>query len=415
MTCLSENQALTDAIFNRLKDRNKVQSDSKSTSLKLSIQRYCTNDASSEGLPKLPSLCQSKNIVYLNSTVRWNRSTLVMLFQEQNTPNEESPSKLLKADLEDAGTKPSTAYIPLVAFKTLESTKDSDHKALSYIQWIDTSGLTKPRGLQSSITRGLLWGYYDFLTTIGISYVSLFATPHQDYQIGNTNSTLMSFIFKGSEMNPRKNQLVGKDVAHWWLRHFFQYKKEKNRESQIYLFRPCASNNEKEAFIGGENIAYTPGLPFKIDCASSIPLFPDDPIASHLASFIKEGEGTEKIHEKTFVSSLAFRQEYQRCVGAAHVFFELPPPRSREILYQEPESGCTIEMTVDKILEETMFSSDMEALGSASQLGAIVGLDALDAFVYYYAEDVPDKIPKSIAEKARAPIRDLQSLIKRKK
>ena len=396
------------------------RSHTSSTKLRLVIVRQSlTADSSTLTLPSLPFLAQGKNSIFLGSSAFWDRSTLMVLMQSRDE-----------------------IWLPLIALKTLESSNWQHGKRMAYIQWLDTCGFTEPRSLQSKLTRSMLFGYLDFLKKFKSTMLAMFATSHSEMH--SSTAAVQSFFFKNSEKNGLKKLLRGKDVSEWWLRTLGLYMQRQPQEQpKLFQLEPRSFEAKKASFVfnlhvnkqaslkkGQHEINVHCGLPFQIAQVRDVPLFPDDPLSSHLALYCDLPENQKKrrkveslssrsLNEREFLCSMFCKSEYTREVGASHVFlmndfgaFDTPGPPFQGLRCV----GQALETLLSTLLHTASFNTLKDALDSANSWNALLKECFSSDFSISY--DVSALTEHKILEEPTSPltpVTNLQSFIKRKR
>lgn len=204
----------------------------------------------------------------------------------------------------------------------------------SYIQYVDTTGLFRPRRLQRSLTRAILCAYLRYCRQIiKVFHVHLFASAQP------------SLLFCGSEFLPRKRVLDSARLINWWLALMhsslalssstpvWQQESTATVEGFVYcpgeddfplLSQSLRANVNTLNRMGG--VCWHFGLPY--DAGSSafatIPLFEDDPKWRHYEAAAPSGDSDERPSKRRkretetpmsveeFFKSLASRMEFRR-------------------------------------------------------------------------------------------------------
>lgn len=279
--------------------------DPKSVQFCLTVNRICiTPDIDQSNEPTIHPLYRS------NEYSNWTRSTNIILSQYQHTKeNEKSRMAIISLKV-------------LEAHSTTLSNNSSiyldPNDSIAYIQYVDTSGWTFPRNIQSYLTSAIVHGYMTAaFKYLHIDWIIWYATGH--------DINPPSFIFSGSEKNQdQKKPLLGKNVADWWVKILSTWSLIDHTE-RIFIWSPhyglCNNSQSNKTWQSSSSrsnykpLNYSQMIPFQHDSkANIVPYFPDDPISRHYDTM-----NPISMTMKEFFLSLAFRPEY--CCGNGYHFF----------------------------------------------------------------------------------------------
>lgn len=214
---------------------------------------------------------ESQRLYWTDGNNRWNRSTVILLFQEDNNGNR----------------------VAVVGMKTIESrckVRRNEFRSsnIGYIQWIDTSGYVQPRERQSVLTRSVVQGYI-------LSLVKHSKAFEIDYIVWfSSGPTVMnkSLCFRDSHQNPLKDPLFGSAVTRWWHRTIDEINHE-----HLEILAVSAGSMQFHFDVREDDLA-----------VSSIPMFPDDPLTRNLECLCLTKRS--QMTCKAFFKVLETRSEY---------------------------------------------------------------------------------------------------------
>jgi len=204
-----------------------------------------------------------------------------------------------------------------------------------YIQYVDTTGMVRPRGLQGAMTRSLLKAYMCYAQgVLQVSCLHLFASPKP------------SLLFAGSEESTKKAVLSGRQLISWWLALLTEtmtYIMSSNSSSKtlssttctIYAYAPGeellpASTRHTRHCIDKLQFRYTSptlqfiyGVPYRGEDSAleKIPAFQDDPKWRHLEALLESpgndgvGDGSRKRQKREESSSALTVREFFQTLG----------------------------------------------------------------------------------------------------
>lgn len=228
----------------------------------------------------------------------------------------------------------------------------SESPSRAYIQYVDTTGLFRPRKLQRSLTRAVVCGYLRYCRQIiKVNYVHLFASAQP------------SLLFSGSELFPRKRVLESAKLINWWLALIHSsfalpetlpaWQRDHSMPLQGFVYFPgeesfplltqsLKANLYTLNRLGGLQWHYNHPFQASSPAATSIPFFEDDPKWRHYEAAVPVGDAEERptkrlrrqveapISVEEFFKSMACRIEFGRD-PSAFIILQFPENHTKAI------------------------------------------------------------------------------------
>lgn len=168
----------------------------------------------------------------------------------------------------------------------------------SYIQYVDTTGLSSKRLEQSSITKWLIRDYIVKAFDRGITLIYTFADAKDE------------ILFKGSSENEQKRPLPPLKLINWWIRCLEYF-------TDVYVWSPYEERIQSKRIA--KRIESIPGWkykkPFKADEHFTVlPIFPtqDDPKWQHYKCMRQSGKDYKAMTVADFWETIQLRDEFQK-------------------------------------------------------------------------------------------------------
>lgn len=282
-----------------------------------------------------------------------------------------------------------TAFILGLCVVEYESRECPGRTSRVYIQYVDTTGMIRPRSLQGAITRNLLKTYIRYARDIlQTSNLHLFASPKP------------SLLFAGSEGMGRKSCLGGKALISWWLALLHDVLVQDGSLAKVYAYAPgeelslptahhtrhCIQRLQQQQFMKGSSVEWAYGMPFDPEASAlaSIPAFEDDPLWRHLEALIDdnalegqfEGRPRKRLKQEARVVSV---REFMRTLGcraefssdhAALIAVTFPPrsPSRASSLLTDQTCKSDVASCGLRLLRTVTFSNEQEAVRSTQKV-----------------------------------------------
>lgn len=346
---------------------------------------------------------------------------------------------------------------------------DSTLHSRSYIQYVDTTGLYRPRRGQGTITRAVISAYLRYARDVlGVSSIHWYAAARP------------SLLFGGSEELPRKKVLDSVSLLNWWI-SLIQSLMERERESGAgscdgYFYLPAEESVPAVAQCARVNLSqlnrlngskciplrwhYGPALGdgagggWDAD-QSNIPLFEDDPKWRHIEVFteyIRSGttpvgsncyeerqnkrQKREPGHHSTvreFYQTLPYRTEFRQDPCSALMAVKFTVMEGRRSPYFGGRRG-ELAAFASKLLKTLSFATESETLKSSLRLWSwlkLMGSNPFEISVYQaemgQLDDGDDRCfseilrglarphdPEAMFDSNSSMYHDIQALVKRK-
>lgn len=274
----------------------------------------------------------------------------------------------------------------------------------AYIQYVDTTGMVRPRSLQGTLTRHLLKTYIRYARDIlQAGHLHLFASPKP------------SLLFAGSEAMGRKSCLGGKALISWWLALLADTLQDRgDGGARVFAYAPgeelslptahhtrhCIQRLQ-QYYSAKSNVEWCYGMPFNPDAAAltAIPAFEDDPMWRHLEALLDDcntpGEFEERARKRVKQESRVVTvREFMRTLGCRSEFSSDHAallcvafgPRSSSSRAQPDNSGkADLASCGLRLLRTVTFCSEQEAVRATQKtltllrmMGVGSGSDAFD-------------------------------------
>lgn len=276
----------------------------------------------------------------------------------------------------------------------------------AYIQYVDTTGMFRPRRLQGSLTRAALSVYLRYCREVlQVSGVHLFA------------SAKPSLLFNESDQLARKRILDGGRLVNWWLAlidstfssiievpSFVQHNYLPPRgfafcagEESMPIFAQMLRNNLATLNRFG-HVHWSYGHPYGDDeDVSMIPLFEDDPKWRHYEAIIEYGEERPAKRQRRETDQMCINQFF----NSMGIRMDIRQDPSAFLIIQFPEniSGIPFNMSImrkneiaafaSKLLQTLTFRNDSEVVKSSMKLWSWLKLMATTPFEVICEKD-PD-------------------------
>lgn len=319
-----------------------------------------------------------------------------------------------------------------------------------YIQYVDTTGLVRPRSLQSALTRSLLRAYLGYARDIlHVSFVHLFASPKP------------SLLFAGSEAHGKKALLNGRQLISWWLALLTETFLEGDAPATLFAYAPGeeslpASTRHTRHCVErlhlryqGRMLGFHYGVPYRGDesALETVPAFQDDPKWRHLEALLdaphethnsRKRQKREPAHSsltvREFFETLCIRSDFAKDPSALICvqFHQNEQMMSFDPSFSKRSEAAT---SILSLLKNLTFETDYEATKSSARLVAILKMMGVPSYSIghdstegadmgcksRFKEIISALQPatdasgtRSEAHNTSAPIVDLQGLIKRK-
>ncbi len=323
--------------------------------------------------------------------------------------------------------------------------KQSGIMTRSYIQYVDTTGLIKPRSLQGLLTRNLVKTYIRFARDVlQVSHIHLFASPKP------------SLIFAGTEQIGKKALLAGKQLISWWLAILTDSLSD-SEHCNLFAFSPGeeplpASAKFTRICVDRLSRYNSPhfnvhyGMPYRPEneALSHIPAFQDDPKWRHIEALSEHLiEKTSRKRQRREMSSLTVREFFETLAYRSDFAKDHSAlicasfNQNSSVVCQTPIRHSESATCVLNILKTISFESENEAFKSSSRvlgLIKILGSIGFPIDVWNVMENLENQCPEQSDRfktvfnllnhtsdqihhhfrHSSENISDLQSLIKRK-
>lgn len=261
-----------------------------------------------------------------------------------------------------------------------------------YIQYVDTTGLIRPRSIQGALTRSLLKAYVRYARDVlGTACIHLFAAPKP------------SLLFAGSEVHGKKAVLGGRHLVSWWLVLLREALLD-SAQAQVFAFAPgeellpLSARHTRQCVeklctrLPGGNLAFVYGIPYEPGdlAASHIPAFQDDPKWRHLEA-LTEGPLEQRARKRQrreqpaltvreFFETLSYRSDFVQ-EGAALLCACFSDPHGHmHAAEEQPAARSEAATCVLRVLQTLTFESEQEALRSSARLLAMLRVLGIPGF-----------------------------------
>jgi hypothetical protein len=282
----------------------------------------------------------------------------------------------------------------------------------SYIQYVDTTSLYRPRKLQGSLTRSVLSGYLRYCReVIKVPFVHLFA------------SAKPSLLFAESELLPRKKVLDSAILVNWWLavmQTTFMgvegapaFVQESYVAPRGFVYCPGEENmllmtqtikQNLEALNRLDGIKWTYGLPYdQQESYERVPLFDDDPKFRHYEASLETAEERPAKRQRreintttvgVFFSSLALRIEFRQDPSAL-IAIHFPENVSNGTVIGKVARKGELASFSCKLLDTMKFGTEGDALKSSMRMWSwlkIMGSNPIELNKDHDAENSDDGV-----------------------
>lgn len=325
-----------------------------------------------------------------------------------------------------------------------------------YIQYVDTTGMVRPRSLQGHLTKTLLKAYLCYSRDVlQVSSLHLFASPKP------------SLLFAGSEVGGKKGILGGRQLISWWLAlltECIQVSLSPSVFASIFAYSPseellpqsaqhtrhCIDMLQSKYQSSLMNIHY--GVPYRGDepALARIPAFEDDPKWRHLEALIESPDESHKnprkrqkreppysgLTVKEFFETLSYRSDFSNDHSALITLcFQRSLPE--DSFTSSKPRPARLASTVLRMLKSLTFESDSESIRSSNKLLTMIKMLGVSSFPIAHSDDQNQDPLHDIGSKFKeiyhliqphssslseddnrrthqAPVSDLQGFIKRK-
>jgi hypothetical protein len=187
-----------------------------------------------------------------------------------------------------------SAFILGLCVVEYEARDTPGHTTRAYIQYVDTTGMVRPRSLQGLLTRNLLKAYIRYARDIlHAGHLHLFASPKP------------SLLFAGSEAMGRKGCLGGRALISWWLALLADTLQDRaDGNARVFAYAPgeelslptahhtrhCIQRLQQCYATKPNAVGWCYGMPFDPEAAAltAIPAFEDDPMWRHLEALLDD-------------------------------------------------------------------------------------------------------------------------------
>lgn len=214
----------------------------------------------------------------------------------------------------------------------------------AYIQYVDSTGMMRPRNLQGVLSRKLVECYIKYARDIlKVNFIHLFASPKP------------SLLFAGSEVIGKKTVHGGRHLISWWLALLNHSLADYPINTLIYAFGPgeellpLSTRHTQHCIEKLSRRVPAPffiyGFPYKLDdpVQDHIPTFEDDPKFRHMEALLgcknqedrpRKRQRREQPHltVREFLETLSYRSDFSQDHSALIcVHFEQPCQSLMEI------------------------------------------------------------------------------------
>ena len=244
----------------------------------------------------------------------------------------------------------------------------------SYIQYIDTTGMYRPRECQSRLTRSLVQTYIMYCRQIlRVQSVHLMA------------SSKPSFLFAGSEFMATKGKLSTAKLVKWWLSVVEDAHAKVESPVQISLWSPgedlveddrTKERVERRGRQGNKNNSWSYGPFYKPGdkLVDVVPLFEDDPMLKHFQSFYEDckmdKQKVEALKAKTFMETLGLRPEFRNQCHSTFFVVEYPDNKDKGLqnLTSKDAKPTQLASFAAKMLGNLTFEDEAKCLDASSKI-----------------------------------------------
>ncbi|KAJ3186536.1 hypothetical protein HDU85_007356 [Gaertneriomyces sp. JEL0708] len=295
------------------------------------------------------------------------RDRLIIIFQQQE--QQEEDNSVASSGLKEAGQiEDSKAKAPTwMAVSALSVSEYSDPQTKNhicvYIEKLDSSGFgvsycPKPGQCGQSVSRALVLGYLEFAR-------STIATGTEHLTVHVFARAQPEYIFRGSELNKRKNILPERSLVRWWMK-------------TLSMAAPNSGRSTGHWFVPGESekslisVRYQEGsvpwrwgwpYPAKAVAREVVPRFADDPKSKVLSSMCEENTTVAEFAELLELTG--------DCgMGRLSAFFTLELPSQGCMAEASPSTAAPL-LTFSALtsaLDEAAFSEALKALKASSDM-----------------------------------------------
>lgn len=287
-----------------------------------------------------------------------------------------------------------TAVVALVA---------AESKEHAYIQYVDTTGLYRPRRRQSALTKAVVQYYVEHAKALGISAISMYA------------SAKPSFVFEGSEAIDEKRPLPPIKLINWWIACLSSL----DSNHRCYAYSPFEERSGSKRLARRLPAGWKYGYPHPPDAHFSvIPVFArqDDPKWQHHSCMLASGQDAARMTVSEFWQTMQLRDEFRQEPSA---FFTIQlahsTPYQDDLLRSEAvlhelclggENCVEFIRSLDWSSRERAVESTRKAAAalSGAELGTRFFVDAAANSVCVEKENAPS-----------AQSNDVQALVKRRR
>lgn len=247
----------------------------------------------------------------------------------------------------------------------------------SYIQYIDTTGLFKPRHMQTKLTQSLVVSYLEHCERVlKVHSVHLLA------------SAKPSFLFAGSEFNETKGRLSTARLVKWWLNVIDGFLADKKHENVIInVWSPgedhiedmrTRERIERRQARNKDNLVTWKYGPLFDDPSGKlvdlVPLFEDDPKLKHFMTFYEDcGFNNLKmsnVQSKTFLETLGLRPEFRNQCHSTFIVLYFPSNENCGVSVAASEKPTQLAAFATKMLNNLTFEEESKAVESSGKIAS---------------------------------------------
>ncbi|KAI9014708.1 histone acetylation protein-domain-containing protein [Gaertneriomyces semiglobifer] len=292
---------------------------------------------------------------------------LIVIFQkpeQQEADDSVAASGLENASqIEDSKAKaPTWMAVSALSVSEYSDAQTKNHTCI-YIEKLDSSGFgvsyrPKPGQRGQSVSRALVLGYLEFAR-------STIATGTEHLTVHVFARAQPEYIFRGSELNKRKNILPERSLVRWWMKTLSVAAPNSER-STGHWFVPGESEKSLISMRYQEgSVSWRWGWPYPANAVARevIPRFADDPKTKVLSSMCEENTTVAEFAELLELTG--------DCgMGRLSAFFTLQLPSQSCVAEGSPSTAAFLSTfsALTSALDESAFSEAHKALKASSDM-----------------------------------------------
>lgn len=287
------------------------------------------------------------------------------------------------------------------AVVTLVAVESKEH---AYIQYVDTTGLYRPRRRQSALTKAVVQFYLEHAQKTGVGTISMYA------------SAKPSFVFGGSEAIDEKRPLPPIKLINWWIACLSSL----DSNHRCYAYSPFEERSGSRRLARRLPAGWKYGYPYHPAAHFSvIPVFAsqDDPKWQHHSCMLASGRDAAEMTVSEFWQTMQLRDEFRQEPSA---FFTIQLPQ--RTLYQDDliqsEAVCRELCLGEKNCVEFMRSLDWSSREKIAENTKKVVAVLVPSVAELRTRPINAAINSACVDKENHPSaqsNDVQALVKRRR